>query len=46
MNEFGIVGVPGESFNIKGLNIRFSLVDKIDNIIDGMNILVKFLNEL
>lgn len=46
MNEFGIVSVSGESFNVKGLNIRFSLVDKIDNIIDGMNILVKFLNEL
>lgn len=46
MNEFGIVGVPGESFNVKGLNIRFSLVDKIENIIDGMNILVKFLDEL
>ena len=29
MNKFGIICVPGEAFNIKGLNIRFSLVDKM-----------------
>ena len=46
MNKFGIICVAGESFNVNGLNIRFSLVDKINNIIDGMNILVKFLNQL
>lgn len=48
INEKGIVGVPGKSFGIDGLYMRFSLVDldfsgieeKSKNIIEGINKLV------
>ena len=57
LDKFGIVGVAGECFNSKGLNIRFSLVEIDTNnlddfdlafkkILEGFNILVKYFNSL
>ena len=45
LNNLGIVTVPGESFNIKGMNLRFSLID-IDVLEEGLNELIKFLKNL
>jgi len=55
LNKLKILTVSGESFNINGLNLRFSFIDfkynldqkeKIDisNMLEGMNKLVNYLN--
>ena len=55
LNKLKILTVPGESFNINGLNLRFSFIDfkynidqtddiDISNMLEGMNKLVNYLN--
>lgn len=46
INNIGIVAVPGESFNVPGLNLRLSFVDTIDNIKEGLTQLVELVNNL
>jgi aspartate/methionine/tyrosine aminotransferase len=52
MNQFGIITLAGENFNVSGFNLRFSLVDidisklpnenSYNNILEGFKILINF----
>ena len=46
LNEIGIVTVPGECFHVDGLNLRFSFVDTIENMLEGLKKMIDFLNNL
>lgn len=46
LNEIGIVTVPGDCFHVDGINLRFSFVDTIENMLEGLKKMIDFLNNL
>ena len=55
ISEIGFISVPGESFNIQGLNLRLSLVHfkiieglniNINNMVNGIKELINLLKKL